>query len=76
MTFAPTRVQSRTYFENRLGGKLPSRNQVMVRCPWHHDQTPSMSINLQDGVWSCHACNVAAPQAGRFGWIDASRHAE
>jgi len=55
MTYAP--AQHRTYFENRLGRKLPSRNQIDVKCPFHPDGTPSLSINLQDGVWMCHACD-------------------
>ena len=56
--FSPTPDQCRAYFENRLGVNLPSRNQVAARCALHKDRTSSMSINLEKGIWSCHACNL------------------
>ena len=31
------------------------RRQFNIVCPFHHDNTPSLSINLDSGVWICHA---------------------
>jgi 5S rRNA maturation endonuclease (ribonuclease M5) len=28
---------------------------VSLRCPFHDDSTPSLSFNLEKGVWKCHA---------------------
>ena len=27
-----------------------------AHCPFHNDSNPSLSINVNDGVWFCHAC--------------------
>lgn len=32
------------------------RANVMVRCPFHEDRRPSLSLSLTKGVWWCHAC--------------------
>lgn len=46
----------RRYFEIRLDGqRLPMRNEVALKCPFHQDRSPSFSLNLEKGVWNCHA---------------------
>lgn len=46
----------RSYFESRLQGqKFAHTAEVKARCPFHDDRIPSMSINLEKGVWKCHA---------------------
>jgi putative DNA primase/helicase len=57
-SFAPTFDQVRAYFEDRLGVSLQARNEVQVRCKFHDDEKPSMSISFAKGTWKCHACNV------------------
>ena len=44
-------------FEALLGYKLRpnSEGEVMVKCPLHDDQHPSLAINVNKGVWFCHA---------------------
>jgi len=44
-------------FEELLGVKLKinPRGEAMTRCPLHEDKTPSLAINLETGVWFCHA---------------------
>ena len=42
------------YFDSRLPNVRPVIRQV-VRCPWHEDRTPSLSLDLSKGVWKCHA---------------------
>ena len=29
-----------------------------VRCCFHEDHRPSMSINVEMGAWKCHACGA------------------
>lgn len=48
----------RGYYQARLPN-LPSRasssGEVSVPCRFHDDGNPSMSINLETGLWFCHA---------------------
>lgn len=32
-----------------------NRNQVNVRCPFHNDRTPSLTLYFQTNSWYCHA---------------------
>ncbi|MGA2648275.1 MAG: AAA family ATPase, partial [Candidatus Sulfotelmatobacter sp.] len=46
------------YFELRLPAskrRLSTHREQNVRCPFHDDKLPSFSINIQKGVWNCHA---------------------
>ncbi|MFY9855044.1 MAG: AAA family ATPase [Terracidiphilus sp.] len=55
-TFTP--AESRRYFESRFPGqRIGSRREAALKCPFHPDRTASMSVNLEEGVWHCHACN-------------------
>lgn len=39
-------------------GHIQSRSgstQASGRCPFHEDQRPSFSVNLDTGLWKCHA---------------------
>lgn len=46
----------RRYFESRLKGqRLNGAREVKVRCIFHDDRTPSLSVNFERGVWKCHA---------------------
>jgi hypothetical protein len=48
--------QVRRYFDARLPGyKWNGRPQISARCPFHDDSTASFSLNLDEGVWCCHA---------------------
>lgn len=44
----------------------------MLKCPWHDDAKPSMSINVSKGVMHCHACgksgNVITYLREQRGW--------
>lgn len=45
----------RPLFE-QYGIKFQDRkSQTLVRCPWHEDQHPSLSINTEEGTFYCHA---------------------
>lgn len=35
-------------------------------CPFHDDSTPSMSINIDEGGWSCHGCGAKGGDAFAF----------
>jgi hypothetical protein len=36
----------------------PSRGWVQVRCCFHNDRRPSLSLNLHQGHFFCHSCGV------------------
>lgn len=42
-------------FESRGVKVIGSGKQRMAVCPWHEDKNPSLSINVEQGVWKCHA---------------------
>lgn len=51
-----TKDQIRQYFTTRLPNERIARTaQTSVHCPFHEDRSASMSINLEKGVWHCHA---------------------
>ena len=31
---------------------------ALVTCPFHDDRTPSLSVNLSEGHFRCHACGA------------------
>lgn len=44
-------------FERLLGRPIPERSQnAMVRCVFHEDRTPSLSLDLDRGLWICFQC--------------------
>jgi putative DNA primase/helicase len=48
--------QIRRYFESRLPAfHFNGRAQVSTRCPFHDDGTASFSLNVDEGLWKCHA---------------------
>ena len=54
-----TSDQIRRYFECRLPHeRIQRRDFVTVRCAFHQDRNPSLSINLKSGVFNCHGCQA------------------
>jgi putative DNA primase/helicase len=49
----------RKYFSQELPDLDPEAVQQDVCCPFHADTRPSMSVNLDSGVWKCHVCDGA-----------------
>ncbi|GGK13392.1 hypothetical protein GCM10010124_02420 [Pilimelia terevasa] len=39
--------------------RISGRPTTMASCPLHPDRTPSMSIDLNKGLWRCHSCGKA-----------------
>ncbi|MFI1799879.1 CHC2 zinc finger domain-containing protein [Streptomyces sp. NPDC020379] len=37
-------------------GTDPHRAMGMTNCPFHEDNTPSLSYNTSRQVWKCHSC--------------------
>jgi AAA domain/CHC2 zinc finger len=52
-TFTPESI--RKYFENRMPGAALRGTQNTVQCPFHDDGSASLSLNIEKGVWNCHA---------------------
>jgi putative DNA primase/helicase len=46
------------YFTSSVKGFNSGVVQQDVCCPFHNDTHPSMSINLDEGVWCCHVCQI------------------
>jgi DNA primase len=43
--------------EGIVGRPIAERSEnAMVRCPLHEDRRPSLSVNLESGVWVCFSC--------------------
>lgn len=34
------------------------KEQALVNCPFHQDESPSLSVNLPAGLFNCHACGA------------------
>jgi 5S rRNA maturation endonuclease (ribonuclease M5) len=46
----------RKFLESRFSGQqIGYRRELSLRCPFHDDGTPSLSFNVEKGVWKCHA---------------------
>lgn len=39
-----------------LGTPEPEGSEWVVRCPFHHDENPSLMLNKARGVWFCWPC--------------------
>ncbi len=51
----------REFFEKYvpdLRNKPADREQVLVRCPFHEDEHPSLSLHLREGLFHCFGCQV------------------
>jgi len=46
------------YYTSELPDLVPGLAQQDVRCQFHLDSDPSMSVNLEEGTWFCHACGA------------------
>ena len=45
--------------ESIVGSRPVGRGKnVMVRCPIHGDRDPSLSVNVDNGLWLCFACGA------------------
>jgi hypothetical protein len=44
------------YYSQNLTLLSKSNGQASARCPFHDDQNPSLSINLNDGQYNCFGC--------------------
>ena len=52
----PTAQQIRRYVEDRFRGqRIGSTRELKLLCPFHADKVPSLSFNLERGVWTCFA---------------------
>ena len=56
-----TRINALAELE-RIGWKFEPRgeNEVILKCPVHEDNSPSVSLNVKKNVWICHASSCSA----------------
>ena len=58
--FKPSFDQAYAYYAYRLPiERLARRDTLNVRCPFHEDRNPSLSLNLALGLWNCHSCGAS-----------------
>lgn len=43
-------------FTRFVGEPVKRGRSWQIRCPFHDDRTPSLSIDPDEGLWFCHAC--------------------
>ena len=55
--FDRTLLPSRVYY-GQLFTLKGSKTQVLVPCCFHHDKSPSLSINLTKGTFNCLGCGA------------------
>lgn len=48
----------RQFYEHALKKVTGSNGQLMALCPFHKDETPSLSIECETGKFFCHACKA------------------
>lgn len=39
-----------------IGNQNTNRREIQIKCPFHDDSTPSMSINVESGLYNCFGC--------------------
>ena len=55
-----SRLDKRNYFKEYLPNlKENGRSQAMAKCLWHDDRNPSLSVNLESGLYRCFACGAS-----------------
>lgn len=52
-------INFESYYSRELSSfkKSNSSTEAMAKCPFHEDNTASLSINVDTGHYYCHACN-------------------
>ena len=46
------------YYSQQFPGISTNRKFVKVKCPFHDDTRPSLSINLEEGWYRCFTCGA------------------
>lgn len=49
-------IDYRRFYSARLGKFQGNGTNVKAHCPFHEDKNPSLSLDLQTGLWKCHGC--------------------
>lgn len=54
-----TRLDFRSYYEGELGQLGRKGNRWFALCPFHADTHPSLSVDLETGLWKCFGCGAS-----------------
>jgi DNA primase len=54
------------YYSKQFPSITTKRKIAKVICPFHDDTHPSLSINLEDGWYKCHACGAKGGGIAKF----------
>ena len=58
------------------GYELSQSDNTLICCPFHSDEKPSLSVNIQKGVFYCFACEVKGNFATLIAEIDGISYEE
>lgn len=53
------RLDHAAFYESQLGRLTGEGVQRMARCPFHEDATPSLSVNVETGLFHCFGCGAS-----------------
>jgi hypothetical protein len=54
------RLNFEAFYRRELGELKPGANgDALVLCPFHTEQTASLSVNLNNGLWNCFGCGAS-----------------
>lgn len=51
------KINWKEFYGSRLRNTRVRGNEMTALCPFHDDREPSMSVNLENGLWKCHGCD-------------------
>ena len=53
------KISFEDFYSNYFPGEKKTRNKEWrVLCPFHAEKTPSMDINIENGMFFCHGCEA------------------
>ena len=55
-----------SYYSMQFPGININRKFVKVLCPFHEDTRPSLSIDMEEGWYKCHACGEGGGGITKF----------
>lgn len=53
---------AKKFYETYVSEPMDNPGENSVKCPWHDDNVSSMSINLKNGRFYCHVCDIGGDE--------------
>lgn len=53
------KINFKTYYQNAVSSlRVNGKSEAQGLCPFHDDNSPSLSINVNTGLWYCFTCGT------------------